>query len=151
MTRLICTHTFHKDFLPVFWCSVIAFIEWLTVTSKLPCRIEFKLQILSLLFASTYWKEMIFDKASSSVSQSNLDAIFLSLVATRILEIQNTTDKIMWIVGWEAPIVQQQHARVKLVEATIGSEKYTMDIYWVEINQHPPTRVRVCTSPILIT
>jgi hypothetical protein len=64
----ICTQTFHKDFLPVFWCSVIACIEWLTATSKLLFRIEFKLQFFPLLIASTYWTDMIFDKASSLVS-----------------------------------------------------------------------------------
>ncbi len=56
--------------------------------------------------ASTYWKEMIFDKASSLVSQSNVDALFLSLAAAGILEIQNTTERFLWIAGQEAPVVE---------------------------------------------
>jgi hypothetical protein len=79
----------------VFWECVIAFIEWLTATSKLHFRNDFKLQVLSLLMASKYWKEMIFDKSSSSVSQSNVNGLFLSLAVTGILEIQNTIDGIM--------------------------------------------------------
>jgi hypothetical protein len=64
------------------------------------------------------------------------------LVATGILEIQNTTDRIMWIVDWEVPVVQQQ---LTLVEAMIGLGKYTKDNYWVGINQHSPTMICVCT------
>jgi hypothetical protein len=67
-TYPICTRSFHKDFLPVFCSNVIEFIEWLTVTSKLPFKIEIKIQVSSFLMASTYWKEMIFNKASGKVS-----------------------------------------------------------------------------------
>jgi hypothetical protein len=49
---------------------------------------------------------MIFDKASSLVSQSNVDALFLSLAAAGILEIQNTTERFLWIAGQEAPVVE---------------------------------------------
>jgi hypothetical protein len=88
---------------------------------------------------------MVLDKASSSVSSSNVDALFLSLAVTGILEILNRTDRIMWIVGREVPVVQQQLPCVTLVEATIGIGKYIKDNYWVGINQHPPTRIRLCT------
>jgi hypothetical protein len=64
----ICTRSYHKDFLPVFWPSVIEFIEWMTATLKLPFKIENKIQVLLFLMESPYWKEMIFDKASGSVS-----------------------------------------------------------------------------------
>jgi hypothetical protein len=77
----VCIQTYHKDFLPVFCGRVVSFIEWLTATSKLPFRIEFKSQVWTLLMASSYWKEMIFDKASSTVSWLNVDALLLSLAA----------------------------------------------------------------------
>jgi hypothetical protein len=76
------------------------------MTSKPPFKIEIKIQVSSFLMASTYWKEMIFDKASGLVSQSNVDALFLLLAAAGILEIQNTTEGFMWIVGQEAPVVE---------------------------------------------
>jgi hypothetical protein len=49
----------------------------------------------------------------------------------------------MWIVRREAPVVEWQHARVTLVEATIGIAKYAKDKYWVGIQQHPIMRIRV--------
>jgi hypothetical protein len=71
----------------VFWDRAIAFIEWLTATSKHLLRIELKLQVLSLLMTSTYWKKMILDKASSSVSQTYVDVLFLFLAAAGSLDI----------------------------------------------------------------
>jgi hypothetical protein len=121
-----------------------------TAISKFPFRIGLKLQVLSLLMTSTYWKGMIFNKASSSVSQSNVDALFLSLAASGILVIQSTPDGIIWMVGQDVPVLPQQHARVTFVEATIGRAKYTMDKYWMGINQHPPTRICVCTPLISV-
>ncbi len=148
-TCLVCIRTYHKDFLPVFHGSVVSFIEWLTATLKLPFRIEFKSQVSTLLMASTYWKEMIFDKASSTVSWLNVDALFLSLAATGILEIKNTAAGITWIVGWGVPVLPQQLPNsVTLIEVTIGLAKYTKDSYRVGINQHPDTRIRTRKPPL---
>jgi hypothetical protein len=52
------------------------------------------------------------------------------------------------MVGWEVLVVPQLHARVTLVEATIGLARYTVDKYWMGINQHPSTRIHVHTPPI---
>jgi hypothetical protein len=87
----VCKGTFANTFLPVFRYSVISFIDWLTATAKLPFPIDSKQQISLLLMLSTYWKEMIFDKASSLVSCSNMDALILSLAAAGILEIKIQT------------------------------------------------------------
>ena len=102
----ICTRTYDKDFLLVFWSSVIEFIEWMTATSKLPFIVENKLQILSVLMASLYWKEMIFDKSSGLVTQCNIDTLFLLLAAMGVLDIQLTLDRCMWIVGLEGKFQQ---------------------------------------------
>ncbi len=56
--------------------------------------------------------------------RSIFDALFLSLAAAGILQIQNTTEGFMWIIGSKAIVVKQQHACVMLVEATIGTAKY---------------------------
>ncbi len=134
----------------VFWCSVLSFIEWLNATAKLPFWIEFRVLISSLIMASLYWKETIFDKASTSVSQSNVDVLFLSLAASRILEMQNTNDGLMRIVGQQAPVLQQPNAFVTLAEATIGETNYTMDVNWMKINQDLVTRICICMPPIPI-
>jgi hypothetical protein len=75
------------------------FIDWLTATAKLPFAIDNKQQVSSLFMYSTYWKEFIFDKASSSVSCSNVDTLFLSLAATGIFDINYTNDALAWVVG----------------------------------------------------
>jgi hypothetical protein len=97
---------------------------------------------------SNYWKEIIFDKVSKSVSQTNVDAHFLSLAASGIIKIQNTNDGIKWFVGHQAPFHLQPNINVTLIDATIGEAKYKLDEYWVGIHQHPPTRIRVCTPRI---
>ena len=92
---------------------------------------------------SNYWKEIIFDKASSSVSRTNVDALFLSLAASGIIEIQNKNDGIKWFVGRQAPLLPQPNINVTLMDATIGEANYKLDEYWVEIHQHSPMRIRV--------
>jgi hypothetical protein len=140
----ICNRTYHKDFLPIFQSGVISFLEWLTATAKLPFSIDFKVNISSLLMTSNYWKEIIFVKASTSVSRTNVDALFLSLAVSEIIEIQNTNDSIKWFVERQAPLLPQLNINVTLMGATIGEANYKLDEYWVGIHQHPPTRIRVC-------
>ncbi len=78
--------------------------------------------------ASTYWKEAIFNKAASSVSWSNVNALFLALAATGILVVHNSNDGLMWIVGRQTPtIIQQPNVYVTLIEATIGDPNYIKD------------------------
>ena len=63
----ICNCAYHKNFLPVYWSDVVSFLEWLTITAKLSfSTADFKVQVSSLLMTSTDWKEIIFDKVSTS-------------------------------------------------------------------------------------
>jgi hypothetical protein len=130
----ICNRTYHKDFLPIFQSGVVSFLEWLTATAKLPFSIDFKVIISSLLMTSNYWKEIIFDKASLSVSRTNVDALFLSLAASGINKTQNTNDGIRWFVGRQAPLLPQPNINVTLMDATIGEANYKLDEYWVGIS-----------------
>ena len=88
----ICNRRYHKDFLPVYKSGVAAFLEWLTLTTKLPFIVDRKIQVSLLLMTNTYWKEILFDKASTTITQTNVDSLFLSLAASGILEIQNIPD-----------------------------------------------------------
>ena len=88
-----------QRFLPVYRSGVVTFLEWLILTTKLPFVIDGKQQVSSLLMTSAYWKEIIFDRASTSISQINVDSLFLSLAATGILQIQNSRDGIRWVLG----------------------------------------------------
>jgi hypothetical protein len=97
---------------------------------------------------STYWKEAIFNKASTPVSQLKFDALFLLLTALGILKVQKTNDKIQWTVSWQPPVLPQSNVNVTFVNATIGKATYKLDEYWNGIHQHPPTRIRVRAPPI---
>ena len=95
----ICNRRYHKQFLPVYRSGVVAFLEWLTLTAKLPFIVDRKIQVSSLLMTSTYWKEIVFDKSSTSITRTNVDSLFLLLAVTGILEIQNSPDGIRWVLG----------------------------------------------------
>jgi hypothetical protein len=127
---------------------VVAFLRWLTLTAKLPFIVDRKIQVSSLLMTSTYWKEILFDKLLTSITRTNVDSLFLSLAASRILDIQNSPDGIRWKLGRQAPTTATTDTNVGLIHATIGTAKYALDKYWVGINLHPVTRIRVCTPAI---
>ena len=83
---------------------------------------------------STYWKEIVFDKLSTAITQTNVDSLFLSLAASGILEIQNSPDGVRWMLGRQAPTTATTDTNVALIHATTGTTKYTLDEYWVGIN-----------------
>ena len=132
----------------MYQSGVVAFLEWLTLTAKLPFIIDRKIQVSSLLMTSTYWNEILFDKSSMSITQTNVDSLFILLVASGILEIQNRPDGIRWMLGRQAPTTATTDTNVALIHATIGTAKYTLDEYWVEINLYLVTRIRVRTPAI---
>ena len=81
-TCSICTQKWHKQILPVYHSEVVlAFLEYLIQTGKLPHDIDFKLLISSILAGSSFWKEIIFDPAPGGISQLQVDTLFLSLLA----------------------------------------------------------------------
>jgi hypothetical protein len=82
------------------------------------------------------------------VYQTNVDALFLSLVASGNIEIQNTIDGIKWFVGCQAPLLPQPNINVTLMDTTIGEANDKLDEYWVGIHQHSPMRIRVPTPQI---
>ena len=147
----ICNKKYHKYFLPVYRSGVVSFLEWLIATSKLPFANDMKKQVSSLLMTNVYWKEILFDKASSTISRTNVDALFLSLAASGILEIQNSADGIRWVIGRLPPTTAITGTDVSLISATIGIAKYTLDEYWLGMNLHPVGRIRIRTPEIAIT
>jgi hypothetical protein len=147
----IYNRTYHKDFLPIFCCSVISFLEWLKATAKLPFMIDFKVSVSLLLMLSVYWKETIFDKALLSVTQSNVDALFLSMALSGILEIQKTNDNTKWMLGRQPRVQRESNVNVFFVDATIGKANHKLDKYWRGIHEHPPTKIRVRVPPLPAT
>jgi hypothetical protein len=93
--------------------------------------------------------EIIFDRASTSISRINVDSLFLLLAATDIiLQIQNSRDGIRWVLGRQAPTTPLTYTDVSLINITFGVANYTLDNYWVGINLHPATRIRARTPVI---
>jgi len=84
-----------------------------------------------------------------SSTRTNVDSLFLLLAASGILEIQNSPDGIRWMLGRQALRTATTDTNVALIHATIRTAKYTLDDYWVGINLHPVTRIRVRTPAIL--
>jgi hypothetical protein len=83
----ICNRRYHKDFLPVYRSGVVTFLEWLTLTTKLLFVIDRKIQVSSFLMTSAYWKEILFDKLSTSITRTNVDSLFLLLVTVHLIVI----------------------------------------------------------------
>jgi hypothetical protein len=82
----ICSKKWHNQFLPVYCSSVVAFLDYLMQTEDLPQEVDYKAPISSLLAKSKFWKEAIFDCAASVISQMQVDALFLSLTASGIIQ-----------------------------------------------------------------
>jgi len=125
----------------VYKSGVVTFLEWLTLTAKLPFVVNGKIQVSMFFMMSAYWKEIIFDKMSTSITRTNVDSLFLLLAATGILEIQNSPDGIRWVLGRQAPTTATTDTDVSLISITFGVAMYTLDNYWVGINLHPATRI----------
>jgi hypothetical protein len=84
-----------------------------------------------------------------SVSDSNVDALFLSLAAAGILDINYTNVALAWVVGPQPPAVHKEKVHVTPIEVTVGDAKYNMDINWKGICHHLETRI--CFHNLQIT
>ena len=84
------------------------------------------------------------------MSRVNVDALFLSLAASGILKIQNTTDDIKWLISRQPPVATLPNHEISLIDAKIGEAKYKVDKYWMGISLHPETRICVCSPAIPI-
>ena len=85
------------------------------------------------------------------MSWTNVDALFLSLAASGILEIQNMTDGIKRVIGCQPPVATLPNHDVSSIDATIGEAKYKVDKYWTGMSLHPKTTIPVCTPEIPIS
>jgi hypothetical protein len=79
------------------------------------------------------------------MSRANVDALFLSLAACGILEIQNTSDGMKWFLGRQAPRTVLPNLDVSLIDATIGEAKYKAGKHWTGLNLHPAMQIHVGT------
>jgi hypothetical protein len=94
----ICSRKWHNQFLPVYSSSVVAFLEYLMHMGKLPQEVDYKAPISLLLAKSKFWKEAIFDCAAGGISQMQVDASFLSLIASRIIQMEPENTSLEWVI-----------------------------------------------------
>ncbi len=67
---LFCTKKWHKQFLPVYCYGVVAFLEYLMQTGKIPKDVDYKSPILLLLAGSSFWKETVFEHVGGGIQNT---------------------------------------------------------------------------------
>jgi hypothetical protein len=71
-------------------------------TGKPPQEVvDYKAPISSLLAKNKFWKEAIFDHAAGGISRMQVDALFLSLTASGIIQMQEKNTSLEWLITRE--------------------------------------------------
>jgi hypothetical protein len=65
----IFTKKWHDQFIPVYCFSVVALLEFLMQTGKLPVEVDYKDPISSLLAGRAFWKETACDQAGGEYQE----------------------------------------------------------------------------------
>jgi hypothetical protein len=125
----ICTKEWHKQFVPVHHFGVVAFLENLMQTGKLPQKVDYKSPILSLVAGSTSWKEAIFDCAAGGKSRLQVNTFFLSLTMLGMIHLQPSKECFQWSIK-QVNVC----ANDRFIEETIGSPFYKRDNVWHGMN-----------------
>jgi hypothetical protein len=135
----ICTKCWHELFIPVYLMSVVSFLEFLMLTGKLPAEVDYTTPVSSVLAASAFWKETIFDRNFHKVTRNYVDAFFL-LAAAGILKLEPKKDSLFqWVVAREHG---ESITAVSFIEANIGTPLYKRDDLWNGINVISEARLR---------
>ena len=135
----ICTGDWFKVHLPVYRSSVVEFFTSTLGSNSLPCRIGDGPSLSRRIKGSPYWVEKIFDRASSGIKMTHVDALILSLTAARILEVQKVNDHFRWNVRRNNPY-----------NADAGVANYLSDDNWKGVNLHNENRVRKRKAELLL-
>ena len=84
--------------------------------------------VSSVLWGDDYWMEKIFDTAAYLIKRTHVDALFLSLHASRILRMERASGKVRWNVTW--------------ISSDVLS--FTVDDAWSGVHLHRANRPRDC-------
>ena len=97
----ICDGSWGKMHLPIFRSELVRFFESSTGRRTFPMEYDTNKPITLMLSDRSYWKECIFDRASSGVLVRNIDALIMSLIAADILTMEkDRKGKFVWSVVW---------------------------------------------------
>jgi hypothetical protein len=84
-------------------------------------RHDYKDPISSLLAGSAFWKETIFDRYAGSILRMQVDALFLSLTTSGIIQLQPTNKTLQWGIVCEYGNVYND---TSFIQAHIGVPTY---------------------------
>ena len=97
----ICSKAWHKSHLPIFRSQLTRLFDSNTGRNVFPFPVDGKKPLSSVLSSRPYWVEWIFDRAAGSILVRNIDALFLSLVANNIIQMEkNRSGDLVWNLGW---------------------------------------------------
>ncbi len=124
----ICTGEWDEYFLPVSKKHVREFFRS-GAGREYPMTVCPKIAVSHHLWVDGYWKEKIFDR-KSRVKRVNVDALFISLIAAGMIDIERSREQLRWNLirdGNDQPIVDD-------------------DNKWGGINTFPSNYVLKCTD-----
>ena len=113
---------------------------------RLPQQLDYKKPISSLLVVSAFWKEAIFDCAAGGISRAHVDSLFLSLIASGMLQMKFRNPMLEWIVARE----YGGTANHCYFENQIGQSIYKQDDTWVGVHLFSEERLRRRDVSLLI-
>jgi hypothetical protein len=89
---------------------------------------------------SAFWKETVsFDWATGGISRMQPDALFLSLTASGILQLNPNNTSFQWGIAWEYATANNNDC---FIEAHIGIPIYKRDDAWQGVNLFSENHVR---------
>ena len=122
----ICTMAWHQIHLPVYREGIVGFFQSSKGREVFPYESSKKSVVSSVLWGDHYWMERIFDVPQYKIKRSQVDALFLSLSATKILHIRRDGARVLWSLAWvddDTPV-------------------YSLDVHWTGLNLFPKSRPR---------
>lgn len=119
----VCTGAWHKIFLAVNKAKLVNFLECEPFQKQMGMLVAKGDNIVDILWSVEKWRiEEIF---GCKVKKSKIDALFLQLIATSILELKHTTNGLVWSYG------RTSDPSTSDVRQTILN--YKQDRHWVGI------------------
>ena len=127
----VCTGEWKKLYLPVYRKGVIDFLESSVAPEFIPRPIESG-SISDMLKDDVFLIETIFDRAKSGVKKTHVDALFFSLAAAKILDLEKVNGIIRWNVLYHRDSTNPLNDK----------RRYNIDESWDGVNLFESNRPR---------
>ena len=70
---------------------------FLKLSEEMPCDATME-NLMKQVWGQEHWMKAIFDRVQSSVRKYNVEAMFLQLIAARLIGIEKRNSKLVWVV-----------------------------------------------------